>query len=382
MNKIFKFLLVLFSFVYILGCETTGSNTMYIEGVGEVDLPSSCDFTDDVCNWNFYRNNTDYTHKVYGEIIFGQYAGGGMWSMSNISRDRAINTFFGHPECKSGCRITHFGINKISLDEEIEIGKVNLPPNMFDKIYPQAQKSLNKKEINENSLDNTPIQVSSGTGFFVNSSGFVLSNNHVIDECDNVNVYYQENVYPAKIIANDYLNDLAVMKINLSTDFFLPLSDNDVDLLDEIYVAGFPFGKAVSSSVKVTKGVVSSLSGIGNNYSNIQIDAAIQPGNSGGPIINNLGNVVGVAVAKLDIAKIIEDFGTIPEDTNFGIKSSTVNQFLKSNMISTGQPNTSKRSLNQIANSIKTSTVYIDCWMSEAKLNKIKSRKVIFNNIN
>ena len=62
------------------------------------------------------------------------------------------------------------------------------------------------------------------------------------------------------------------------------------------------------------------MTGVGNNYTNIQIDAALQPGNSGGPIINEYGNVVAVAVAKLDLKFALEEFGTVPENTNFGIK--------------------------------------------------------------
>jgi S1-C subfamily serine protease len=73
------------------------------------------------------------------------------------------------------------------------------------------------------------------------------------------------------------------------------LSKEKPELLQDIYVAGYPFGQKISTSVKVTKGIISSLTGIGNNFSNIQIDAALQPGNSGGPILNDKGNVVGVA---------------------------------------------------------------------------------------
>ena len=65
-------------------------------------------------------------------------------------------------------------------------------------------------------------------------------------------------------------------------------------------MAGYPFGRKISGSVKVTKGIVSSLTGAGNNFSNIQIDAAINPGNSGGPIIDaESGNVIGVTVATV-----------------------------------------------------------------------------------
>ena len=79
------------------------------------------------------------------------------------------------------------------------------------------------------------------------------------------------------------------------------MSNNRPELLQDIYVAGYPFGNKISTSVKVTRGIISSLTGIGNNFSNIQIDAALQSGNSGGPILDDLGNVVGVAVSKLDL---------------------------------------------------------------------------------
>jgi len=130
--------------------------------------------------------------------------------------------------------------------------------------------------------------------------------------------------------------------------------------------------------VKVTKGVVSSLSGLGNNYSNIQIDASLQPGNSGGPIINKKGNVVGVAVAKLDYKKVIEAFNTIPENTNFGVKSSTLNQFLNANKISSSSPKGSEMSIRDIGEKIEKATVYLDCWMTADKIQELKSKRVFF----
>ena len=99
-----------------------------------------------------------------------------------------------------------------------------------------------------------------------------------------------------------------------------------------------PFGYDISTPVKITRGIVSSLAGIGNNFSQVQIDAAIQPGNSGGPIFDDKGNVVGVAVSKLDLEIMMDSYGVVPEGTNFGdgksiLMDNVVINFLESNNI-------------------------------------------------
>jgi len=223
--------------------------------------------------------------------------------------------------------------------------------------------------------------VASGTGFFINRSGNVVSNNHVIDSCSSVKLHYKGDAKPVKVLATDRTNDLSLMKSDFVPDDVFAIAKKDAGLLEDIYVAGYPFGKVVSSSVKVTKGVVSALTGIGNNYSNIQIDAALQPGNSGGPIINKKGNVVGVAVAKLDYKKVIKDFGAIPEGTNFGIKSSTVQQFIKANNVNSVSTNFMDMSTKDIGEKIQKATVYLDCWMTAEKIQELKSRKAFFSNI-
>ena len=186
---------------------------------------------------------------------------------------------------------------------------------------------------------------------------------------------------PARVITFDPRNDLALLKGNFSPKTHFPLSTTNPELLQEIYVAGYPFGRKISPSVKVTKGIVSSLTGIGNNFSNIQIDAALQPGNSGGPILSTKGNVVGVAVAKLDLKKVLENYGVIPEDTNFGIKSSVVRTLLESNDVGLTKPNTQPISTTRLGKLISDSTYYLSCWMTMAQINQMRSKKVIFQNL-
>jgi S1-C subfamily serine protease len=239
-------------------------------------------------------------------------------------------------------------------------------------IPPVAKNERPKGETGKN------IKVGSGTGFFITNAGHIISNNHVIDQCNAVNAYYKGDIKSLKILAIDRKNDLAILKAEVKPDDTFPVAREDAILLEEIYVAGYPFGKSISGSIKVTKGVVSSLSGLGNNYSNLQIDASLQPGNSGGPIINKKGNVVGVAVAKLDYKKVIEAFNTIPENTNFGVKSSTLNQFLNANKVSSSSPKGSEMSIRDIGEKIEKATVYLDCWMTADKIQELKSKRVFF----
>ena len=148
-----------------------------------------------------------------------------------------------------------------------------------------------------------------------------------------------------------------------------------------MYVAEYPFGRRISTGVKVTKGIISSLTGIGNNFANIQIDAALQPGNSGGPILDDRGNVVGVAVAKLDIKKILKNFGVIPENTNFGIKTSVVRSILESSNVSFPPPNASPISKTKLGRMISDGTYYLSCWMTMAQIENMRSKKVILQNL-
>ena len=228
-----------------------------------------------------------------------------------------------------------------------------------NKISPNA----NSNDIdNSKSINDQVIFSGSGTGFAVASKGYIVTNYHVIKYCDNVKIHNKDKIIPATIIKIDSKNDIALIKGNFTSRGILPFSNKETKLLQEIYVAGYPFGNKFSSSVKVTKGIISSLTGIGNNFSNIQIDAAIQPGNSGGPILNNKGNVIGVVVAKLNQKYIQKSFGVIPENINFGIKIRLVKNFLESENIELTYPNKNEILIAKLGQNISNSTYYLSCW--------------------
>jgi len=140
------------------------------------------------------------------------------------------------------------------------------------------------------------------------------------------------------------------------------LRSEDVRLGEKVLVAGYPFGDFFSNSIKVTTGVVSSTRGSGDDSGQFQLDAAVQPGNSGGPIYDSGGNIVGVVISQLDKLKVAKAIGSLPENVNFGIKASTVRQFL----VSSGLPSkkaegVDKKSTEQLAVIAQNQTLMVMC---------------------
>tara|TARA_E500000178_G_scaffold284374_1_gene285519 strand:- start:295 stop:1473 length:1179 start_codon:yes stop_codon:yes gene_type:complete len=196
---------------------------------------------------------------------------------------------------------------------------------------------------------------SSGSGFFVNTEGYFITNNHVIENCKQSKITFNEKSINADLIATDKSLDLAILKANVKSKNYLNLSENSPQKLEKIYVAGYPFGKGLSDDLKFTRGIVSSIKGFADNSNQIQIDAAINSGNSGGPIVNEDGSLIAVAVAGLDKSKA--------EGIGFGIKASSVRNFLEVNNIkysSAGMFNFGMNS-KKLNNLLEKSTVYTFC---------------------
>jgi len=246
---------------------------------------------------------------------------------------------------------------------------------------PNNQESKKPEKETKTLDDDKVYSAASGSGFAVTSDGYVVTNYHVIEGCKDVKIHEKGKSILATLVTFDPLNDIALLKGDFKPRSFYPLSRETPKLLTEIYVAGHPFGQDISTSVKVTKGIVSSLTGIYNNFSNLQIDAALQPGNSGGPIMNDKGNVIGVAVAKLDLEKIVDDYGVVPENVNFGVKANVVINILESENIELPNPNTKTIPTGELGELITDGTYYLSCWMTMAQIKQMIETKVMFKDL-
>jgi len=217
------------------------------------------------------------------------------------------------------------------------------------------------KNNNDEASTNSEVRVaqpSTGSGFTVTNDGFIITNEHVAGNCDFITGSLNGSNSRLRVVATDKINDLALLKWDGYNGPNVSFSQSQLQLGDEIWVSGFPFGDAVSSTLKLTKGIVSSLSGIANDYTKFQIDAAMQPGNSGGPVLSSDGYLAGVSVYKLDEDVTKQNFGVTPENTNFAINSQVVNLFLMANGVKVNTEAPTNENIGSIAQSV---TVFIGC---------------------
>ena len=311
--------------------------------------------------------------KYVGEYRSGKYHGLG--TFTHVNGDKYVGEFRNGK--RNGLGTYTFADGRIKegiwKDSKFQYTQKGTPPVIaIRKPRSTPRRRLEPKKV---------VPVSSGSGFAVSSNGYVITNHHVIEGCQNVKIHHNGRSISATVVTFDPKNDLALLKSKFRPSTVLSLSTNKPELLQDVYVAGYPFGRKVSTLVKVTKGIISSLTGIGNNFANIQIDAALQPGNSGGPILDDKGNVVGVAVARLDKIYAFKKFGSLPENTNFGIKASVVRSILESRNVSLPSPNRSSISKSKLGRMISDGTYYLSCWMTTAQIKKMRSKKVIFQNL-
>ncbi len=181
-----------------------------------------------------------------------------------------------------------------------------------------------------NAYLNADDPIASGTGFFVSDDGYLLSNFHVVRGASKVKVKTSAGLLPATVIKTDPASDIALLKVSGSFRSLPVVSSRDVKLGDSVFTVGFPNIELQGLAPKLTKGELSSLSGAQDDPRQFQISVAVQPGNSGGPLVNTLGNVIGIVTARLSDTAAFESSGALPQNVNYAVKSSYALSLLES----------------------------------------------------
>lgn len=202
------------------------------------------------------------------------------------------------------------------------VGSVSRSTNGI-KTYPTVQ-MYQEAVFAEKQKNNT----SSGTGFFLSNNGYIVTNNHVIENAQNGNIkitginedYHKS--YQARVEVTDKQNDLAILKITdplpvIKVPYVFKFTTSSVG--EDCFVLGYPLISSMGKDIKLTTGIISSKTGFDSNIAQYQISAPVQPGNSGGPLFDKNGNIIGVVQAK----------HTQAENAGYAIKASYIRNLVE-----------------------------------------------------
>ena len=205
-------------------------------------------------------------------------------------------------------------------------------------IYPRLTSRLKETgfqvvEIkpNDSALD------TQGSGFVISPQGHILTCAHVVENLTNATIWVEGVRYPCRVLACDTNLDLAVLLVEGSHQPFHTLqfgSETNYSIGQDAFTMGFPLVEVLGVSPRLNKGLISATVGMNDDTNYIQISAQVQPGNSGGPLLNERSEVIGVVAATLNPMKVLEHTGgELPQNVNFAIKLGSIHAFLAASKI-------------------------------------------------
>jgi uncharacterized protein len=226
----------------------------------------------------------------------------------------------------------------------------------------------------EGIVDSRPA--GSGSGFFVTKDGFLITNEHVVRNAGQIRLVTGKGVISARTLKVDSANDLALLKADgkladvkppqgvvLEEFEALPIAPSrTVRMGSTVATVGFPNIGLQGFAPKLAKGEIAALTGAQDDPRYFQISVPIQPGNSGGALVDERGNVVGIVSAKLNVAAAVAASGALPENVNYAVKSSFLLSFLESVpevAAKVKEPNTKDRKFEDVVKSAEQAAVLV-----------------------
>jgi len=203
-------------------------------------------------------------------------------------------------------------------------------------LIPEAFKANSNNPGNQMKLPFSSIPMKTfATGFSFGGDKHLLTNFHVVKAAKKITAVFRNGEkIEAIIVVKDEGNDLAVLELKQLPQ--LPLiniqigKSQNVKIGDEVFTIGYPISNILGQKPKYSEGVVSSTSGIRDDPRIFQISVPIQSGNSGGPLFNKRGELVGIVSSSLDADNTYRVLGTMPQNVNFAIKSSALKNVMTS----------------------------------------------------
>lgn len=208
-----------------------------------------------------------------------------------------------------------------------------------------------------------PTVTSNGSAVRIHPDGLLLTNQHVVAGCNTVRRAGSDKAL--RVLASDTINDLAVLDGDEPSPDAIKIHADTVRLGEDVSTYGFPLSGFLASAGNFTRGQISALSGADNNSSQLQFTAPVQPGSSGGPLLNDYGRLVGLVSSKAHALRIAKATNDIPQNVNFAVSAQTVRTFLTNNKVAYSADSDSWYSLKldstKLAEKASTVTVKLEC---------------------
>lgn len=212
-----------------------------------------------------------------------------------------------------------------------------IPPPKDDRnVVPRVKSGLEAMGFAVNVMDPTkPVEGAQGTAFVVGAGGLVLTCAHVLGDAKDATVTLDGRRYSADVVKADKAADLALLKLREPLPAGAPVlsfrgSAKLAAMGEEVYTIGYPLSRLLGSGARMSRGLVSAANGLRDDPKQLQVSAEIHPGNSGGPLLDREGQVIGVVSQTINPWRVAQATGgALPQNINFAIKNEPVLAFLK-----------------------------------------------------
>jgi S1-C subfamily serine protease len=200
---------------------------------------------------------------------------------------------------------------------------------------------------------------SSGTGFVLARDGLIATNAHVVAGCARVALV---DGTPLTVLVADERRDLALLRAPRDFPVALPLrAETPAELGESVLILGFPFGQTLGTGLTVTNGIVTGMTGLGGDRRRFQTNAAIQPGSSGGPVLDEQGRVIGIANSRLDDLAILGRTGALPQGVNFAVRAEELAALLSEQRLTAAPDFTRGTATRSIAAAAAPAVLQVRC---------------------
>ena len=236
-----------------------------------------------------------------------------------------------------GCATPTATLKKEFPSDKYKVVYMHAPEDKEDdprNIFPQVVTRLENLGFTVVAVKNdAPIPGSQGSGFVVDSKGYILTSSHIFEGEKSATVWIKGKRYDSNVIYSDKDKDLALVRINSAEALHfsaLPIEASPVYKMgQEVYAIGFPLSDILGNSPRLSKGLISSTVGLKDNPDYLQVSVEIQAGNSGSPLLDEHGSVIGLLQSTLDpLNVLVRTGGTLPQNVNFAVKNNVIKEFL------------------------------------------------------